>query len=744
MNKILIPALLVAVLVSAPPPAGAEIIGFELNNIEGVGDLEGNLEDRFEDEQKVSYTDCLTYLSQVVPGSGTSGCSADADCASPTSACLSVNGASVCVECADSSDCAEPLVCDQETHICLGRPEGDCALCTADLAGCALADGKWTCVECTDDSHCSEATPYCSTADNTCSDVPDSGACDQCPAACALYGAAWTCVDCVISADCADGEACDVASHTCVAWPAVGECTSDDSCGDALPYCVVVEGEWTCVGCASQSACSDQGEGWGCDQQLHICTNFCQYCTGATPGCVKLGSEWTCVACADDTDCADESASCDGGTHTCANATTAGECDPDQAGDCHSPSTICALSDSSTWSCHECTDDDHCTLATEPACAMMDGIGTCVECTADRDCDSGVCDLGSYSCTEGETTGENPKIEIRWSVDATSYSGCDYSVKVGSCSETGEMGPRSSESCHDVETQLSFDGGYTNREVKFDLTYLLGEECSKGDTGESAVYFLIACTDPFTGTDQQYAETVNFVWDYDAPSPPSSISLEAGESNIKVDWQDESNTGAVEYNVYWSTASFDDDDLADLDDSKKGASSTSYQINDLEIGATYYVGVTVVDDFGNESTLSEIVSETPVAVDDFWEHYKKAGGQEQGGYCFVATAAHGSAIAPPVLLLRAFRDRFLLTNPWGRRIVDFYYTYGPSAARAIAPHPVLRAAARVLLAPAVALAFVLVEIGAAGKAALLLSLMALLVAFRWRRQRLAKIVGRTS
>ena len=639
MNRITIPVFLVATLIVAPLPAGAEIIGFSVNSIKGVGDLEGNLDDRLEDEQKVSYLDCLGYLSQVVPGGGTGGCSSDLDCASPTPACLSVDGVSTCVACADSGDCAEPLACDQTTHGCVVPPEGDCAVCTGELAACALADGKWACVECTDDTHCGDDTPYCSLTEHTCGDVAPPYVCDECPAACALFGATWTCVDCVVSTDCNDGDACDVATHTCVAWPGTGECTSDENCNDAQPYCVVVEGEWKCVGCASQSACSDQGQGWGCDQQLHICTNSCQYCTGATPGCVKMGGEWTCVACADDTDCADESALCDRGTHTCATATTAGECDPDRVGDCHSPSTICALSDGA-WGCNECTDDAHCTLATESSCAMMDGLGACVQCTADRDCDSGVCDLGSYNCTEGETSGENPKIQLNWSVDATSYSGCDYSIKVGSCSETGEMGPRSSESCHDVETQLSFDGGYTNREVKFDLTYLLGEECAKGDTGESAVYFLIACADPFTGTDQQYAETFNIAWDYDAPSPPSSVTIEAGESNLKVDWQDESNTGDVEYNIYWSTATFDDDDLAELDDSKKGASTTSYQINDLEIGATYYVGVTVVDDYGNESSLSEVVSETPVKVSDFWEHYKseEVGGQEEGGYCFVATA----------------------------------------------------------------------------------------------------------
>ena len=75
--------------------------------------------------------------------------------------------------------------------------------------------------------------------------------------------------------------------------------------------------------------------------------------------------------------------------------------------------------------------------------------------------------------------------------------------------------------------------------------------------------------------------------------------------------------------------------------------------------------------------------------------------------CFIATAAFGSAEEPPVMSLRQFRDRYLLTNAPGRRLVDLYYTYSPPVARFIAGHEGMRTLVRLLLTPVIGMAKVL-------------------------------------
>ena len=82
-----------------------------------------------------------------------------------------------------------------------------------------------------------------------------------------------------------------------------------------------------------------------------------------------------------------------------------------------------------------------------------------------------------------------------------------------------------------------------------------------------------------------------------------------------------------------------------------------------------------------------------------------------GGGCFIATAAYGFYMEPHVVILREFRDRFLLTDPVGKAFVDLYYAYSPPIADCIAQNEALKAAVRLSLLPLVGISWMSLNIG---------------------------------
>jgi hypothetical protein len=80
-----------------------------------------------------------------------------------------------------------------------------------------------------------------------------------------------------------------------------------------------------------------------------------------------------------------------------------------------------------------------------------------------------------------------------------------------------------------------------------------------------------------------------------------------------------------------------------------------------------------------------------------------ASAEEGGGvsFCFIATAAYGSADAEDVMILRNFRDKFLLNDPLGEKFVSYYYKYSPKLADYIKDRPALKKITRLALKPVV-------------------------------------------
>jgi hypothetical protein len=78
-----------------------------------------------------------------------------------------------------------------------------------------------------------------------------------------------------------------------------------------------------------------------------------------------------------------------------------------------------------------------------------------------------------------------------------------------------------------------------------------------------------------------------------------------------------------------------------------------------------------------------------------------SGGSGGGGGCFIATAAYGSPLNSRVLLLRAFRDEYLVSNRVGRSLVQWYSRVSPPVAEKIRESPFLSWLIRGILWPIV-------------------------------------------
>ena len=138
----------------------------------------------------------------------------------------------------------------------------------------------------------------------------------------------------------------------------------------------------------------------------------------------------------------------------------------------------------------------------------------------------------------------------------------------------------------------------------------------------------------------------------------------------------------------------------------------------------------------------EISSEDHI---DYCELPGEDGEADGGGFipqlpsCFIATAAYGTPMAEEIQILREFRDEYLVTNPMGKGLVEFYYRVSPPMAEFITDHPGLKPIVRASLVPVVAMSTVAVSTTPAEKAAILCLLVLVSVALAiWATRRRSK------
>ena len=176
--------------------------------------------------------------------------------------------------------------------------------------------------------------------------------------------------------------------------------------------------------------------------------------------------------------------------------------------------------------------------------------------------------------------------------------------------------------------------------------------------------------------------------------------------DIRLAWDANTESDMAGYKIYYGPGS------AQYTTSVDVGNRTSYALAGMDDTKTYYLVLTAYNNSGLESGYSnEIIASTAstgstgvgstpsTSTPDAAAPSSSSGGGVGG--CFIATAAYGSYLAPEVVVLRSFRDHYLLTNEPGRHFVSLYYRYSPRIADFIAGHDWIRSLTRWVLSPIV-------------------------------------------
>ncbi len=129
-----------------------------------------------------------------------------------------------------------------------------------------------------------------------------------------------------------------------------------------------------------------------------------------------------------------------------------------------------------------------------------------------------------------------------------------------------------------------------------------------------------------------------------------------------------------------------------------GLGSSSLSLDNLENGTKY----AVIAYYANDGVgFSRCFFATPVRNFTMTEASGEDEAKKSDISCFIATAAYGSPWTQELVLLRWFRDQYLLSFSLGKKFVHLYYAYSPKLAGIIADSPVLRSLTRGVLTPLV-------------------------------------------
>jgi hypothetical protein len=194
--------------------------------------------------------------------------------------------------------------------------------------------------------------------------------------------------------------------------------------------------------------------------------------------------------------------------------------------------------------------------------------------------------------------------------------------------------------------------------------------------------------------------------DTQPPESPTGVYANPGDRNAIVHWNQSSSTDVKYYKVYYR---IEGETEFLLSGNTATNSETSFTVGGLENGVTYEFGVSAVDKVLNEGTVRSVqddgqpVKATPTEIIGL----HGLSPEEEGG-CFIATAVY-SEESQEVKILRKFRDNFLMNNLPGKLFVKLYYKFSPPVAEFIRNHVALKIAGRIVLAPIVFFAGIVIR-----------------------------------
>lgn len=222
---------------------------------------------------------------------------------------------------------------------------------------------------------------------------------------------------------------------------------------------------------------------------------------------------------------------------------------------------------------------------------------------------------------------------------------------------------------------------------------------STGTEDKKSLYIVVTYNNDL-GQEVDTSDSVSINYDTKKPIAPVEFEAVSGDTNLRIYWEHptEETGDRGKYKVYYKIKDSDDEEKTETTD----GSNKEMLITGLENETTYTIRMSTIDKAENESDISSLTIEgTPMPVDDFFEYYKKHQGGEDGGYCFIATAAYGSYDNGMVQILRNFRDDYLAQTEIGKQFIKTYYEISPKYAKMIRNNEFLSFTARILLEPVV-------------------------------------------